>query len=126
MDNTEMEISELIESTIPGISVMQAVDEYFGSMDIYLEVLKEVINTDRNKQMEAAFERKDYKEYRVCVHTLKGILKSVGLFELADDMEALQKACDAGDTDFINNNHQKVVACLNDVINKCKSLNINA
>ncbi len=110
ISDEEAEKIRILETNVIGINVMDAIEKYAGSYDFYIDMLSGVLAADRMTKLIAAYMKKDYKEYRMEAHTLKGLTRSVGMYMLADAFEKLQKACDEGDYAYVDMHHEKVVS----------------
>lgn len=109
---------EVIESSVPGIKVLESIENYTGSLKLYLKLLDGVCKADRKDKMVEFFNTKDFQSYRVEAHTLKGMLRSVGLDNLSNELEALQKACDEENYNYVEENHERVISELSSVVDK--------
>lgn len=74
-----------------------------GSEVLYDRIVEEYCRCgeDKLKEIRDAYEREDWKDYTIKVHSLKSGSRQIGAMELGDMAEALEKAGDAGDTDTI-------------------------
>lgn len=108
-DVLDKEIVDKLEMCVPNINVSDAIEKYSGTLDFYLDMLSDVVKTSRIEKMETSLKNSDFTEYRLNAHTLKGLTRSVGLYDLANLFETLQKACDIEDYNYIEKNSFDIV-----------------
>jgi len=106
----ELEKIRIMEEGVTDLNVMDAIENYAGSFDFYLDILSGVITNDRVSKMIEAYEKKNYQDYRMEAHTLKGLTRSVGMYSLADSFEKLQKACDDKNYEYVDIHHEETVS----------------
>jgi len=109
MSQEETDYIKYMESSVPGLHVFDAIEQYAGTLEFYIEMLTGVFEANRMPKMIAAYKAGDFASYRMETHTLKGMVRSVGMYDLAKSFEMLQLACDNGDAEYINQNHGIVV-----------------
>lgn len=95
---------------------------YFGDdEDFYEEMLKDYAKSDRLDKLENFFAEKNWEQYKVAVHSQKGVSRTLGLLELGDKCEELQHAAEAKDEALIAAKHPIMIADLKkycDIINQ--------
>lgn len=123
LESDSATIKKLVNS-VPGLFVKDAIDKYAGTLDFYLEMLEEFCSSDRIEKLIEDYKREDYSSYRMNAHTLKGMSRAVGLYNLTSLFEDLQFACDREDYDFIKEHHNAAINEVNDVITNVVGLNI--
>ncbi len=85
--------------------------EYTGGRDKYLSSLKRFYAAyENNCSMLQKFQNAgEIENYKILVHALKSNSKMVGALELSASFEALEQAAEEGNTDYINENGEKIL-----------------
>lgn len=88
------------ESLWQSLSLMEineekALENMGGQRDLYKELLEYSLELEelRKKEINESFEKKDWHEYMIRVHALKGGMKSLGIEEIARIAQAQEFAC---------------------------------
>lgn len=85
--------------------------QYCGGMpDFYLDIINDYINGDKRDELSQQLADKDFDNYRIGVHSLKSSSRTIGANELSERAKSLEDACKSGDHDFIEKNHDAVMA----------------
>ena len=74
-----------------------------GSPELFAEIVEEYYRTGdkRLQDIQSAYDEEDWKSYTIRVHALKSASKQIGAMELGSMAEALEKAGNAEDLDYI-------------------------
>ncbi len=109
--------------------------EYFPELDIakglaycmdskafYLEIINDYIAERRDEGLGRALAAEDYKEYRMLVHSLKGLARTIGLTGLSEMAEKLQDAVDHDNIIYVKENND---AMINEYIRLLEKLSEN-
>ena len=84
--------------------------EFCGDMeDVYLDAMQEYVDGDNSTLLKEYADAKDYKNYRVQVHSLKSSSRMIGADELADKALALENAAKEENGEYIAQNNIPVV-----------------
>lgn len=100
---------EALQQWEPGLDIEKALEFCDRSQEFYLELLRNFGNDNRQKQLTKFYEERDWKNYTIVVHTLKGVSRTLGFEDLGDVAEILQKASEVEDVDTIQLNHQRMM-----------------
>jgi CheY-like chemotaxis protein len=100
---------------ILGIDIDMGLRNVNGSLNVYLDILKEFCRNveDITVQIRQAEKEKDNKLYANSMHALKGVSRSIGALELGNFAEFMEKAARNEDTGTIK---QRTVDLLGDVM----------
>ncbi len=90
------------------------------SEDIYKEVLESYTDTNRDKDIQNYFEKRDWDNYRVQVHALKSTSLTIGAEELSDLAKSIEMATRENDIKFIEEHHDDMVAMYVELLAKLK------
>ena len=90
-----------------GISTEDGLRYSAGDEDFYLEILNDYVNTHdaKKKEIEDAFKDNDLETYRIKVHALKSVSKTVGATDVFEKAKALEEAAKEENSDYIAGNH---------------------
>ncbi len=105
----EEKILVKIEQAFAGIGARKAIEEYAENVDFYVEMLRSVCHSNIITEMETSFDDRDWELYRIKVHAMKGILKSVGLEDLSEICQQLQSCCDENRFELVMENHAGIM-----------------
>ncbi len=75
----------------------------------YYEMLESYVRSSKAEETEKAFVEKDYKNYRIFVHSLKSTSMTIGADKLSEAAKMLENAAKEEDAEYINENHSKVM-----------------
>ncbi len=96
---------------IPGIDPELGIKNSGGSEETYravFEAFYESMESDHN-EMNMLFEKEDWKNYTVKVHSLKSTALLVGIKDLSEEARQLEMAGKSDDIDYIRSNHSAVM-----------------
>ena len=79
-----------------------------GDKDFYLEILKDYADSyeEKSRSLTSFYDKRDWKEYKILVHSLKTTSKTAGFKKLSELAKQLEDAAAACDADFIKDNHE--------------------
>ncbi len=86
--------------------------QYCGNMeDFYIDALKLYSETlpERVAALKDLYEKKDFANYEVQVHSLKSNSMTVGATDLSNMARELEAACKKGDIAFVDANHGRIL-----------------
>lgn len=78
---------------------------YGGDVDFYLEIVEAVLEADYSQKIQTFYEKEDWHNYQILVHSLKSSSKSIGAEELSAKALELETAAKTNDIDFIHAHH---------------------
>jgi len=81
-----------------------------GDTDFYKEILLSYCKGCKIEEMQKYSEEGDYENYRILVHALKSMSKSIGATELSEKARLLEEAAKNGDGYYIESHHLLVAA----------------
>ena len=107
----EKEDVRLKELEKAGISVKTGLGYAAGDEDFYLEILRDYAAAygDTENALVKSFEEKDWKNYEIKVHALKGTSKTIGAAGVSDKAKDLEYAAKDGNTAFIESEHESML-----------------
>ena len=93
-------------------------------VDFYKEAMKDFCEQVREylPQMETIFEQKDWKQYAVITHALKGNAKNIGAVAFSDLSLQHEKAAKEGNEAFILNEYSSYMETLHKLLEKVEKL----
>ena len=99
--------------------------QYCGNMeDFYLDALKVYSETlpERIAALTDLYEKKDFVNYEVQVHSLKSNSMTVGATDLSDMAKELEFACKKGDIDFVDSKHNRLLDMCAVILEECNKM----
>lgn len=100
---------EALQQWEPALDIEKALGFCGGSQEFYLELLRDFGNDNRQEQLAKFYEERDWKNYTVVVHALKGVSRTLGFEDLGDMAAILQKASEVEDVDTIQLKHPSMM-----------------
>ena len=92
-----------------------------GDEEIYREVLEGYLEEDRREELAKHYEAMDLPNYRVVAHAIKSTSLTIGATELSAKAKALEYAAADGDSGFIKENNDELVAMYTEILDKIKA-----
>ena len=101
-----------------GINVNSGMQYYGGDKTFYEELLIKFARDAKQKaeNLNAYYDKGDYKNYDILVHALKSTAKMIGADELSEKAKALEMAAKKMDGDFISQNHEELMSTYKEVV----------
>ncbi len=99
------EEEDFLSSFIPELDIKKGLSFCANSKAFYVEIIGDYIEEKKDEDLSSTFSQKDWKNYRILVHSLKGLSRTIGLTELSKKAENLQEALDKEDTAFALDHH---------------------
>lgn len=87
-----------------------------GNREFYLEMLREFAQDNQLDNMEKFFSEKDWKQYQVTVHAIKGTSLTFGFEEFSKEAKDMEMAVKGEDYAYVESNHEKLVTHYKQVI----------
>ena len=72
---------------------------------LYLEILSEYVLPERMQQIDEAYEKQNWNNYRVGVHSLKSTSKTIGAIKLSEMALSLETAAKQQNVEYIKEHH---------------------
>jgi len=99
-----------LDKGVPGINIKKGLLRFNGDKDAYLDVLRSYAkNTPPLLETAGEFNEDDLTDYTTTVHGIKGSSGGVCAEEVAGMAEALEKAAQAGDYDYIVTHNDSLI-----------------
>lgn len=92
-----------------GIDINKGIENCGGSIEFYAEIVDEFENEDKRGDLLKAYADKNWEEYEIAVHALKGLLRTIGAIAVGDVAETLQYAAEKKDVAVIDEKHEAFV-----------------
>ena len=103
--------NEIPYPEIPGVDIATAQKYSGGNIKIYKDMLATfAIEIDQRKKRAGEFEAaRDFINFTIEIHSLKGLARTLGMSELAEHMARMEQAGKEEDIDFIIANTEKLM-----------------
>ena len=104
-------VSESMEETAVTVSPDVSIDvekglKYcMGNKKFYRKMLNAFAQNEKSGNIEALFEDKDWDNYRIAVHSVKGNALTIGAVQLSEHAKALEFAAKENRISYIEDNH---------------------
>ena len=97
------DISE-IQRICPEINVKHAMNYCMSSKAFLFETMESYLEEDKSEVLKEGLKAVDRDTYRITVHSIKSMSKTIGADKISKDAELLEKAVKEGDTVYIEEN----------------------
>ena len=77
--------------------------------NLYREILLATVNADYQLPLNDFFEKKDWANYRIQIHSIKSVARSIGATDISEKAKALEDAAKAADEAYITEHHDTFV-----------------
>lgn len=98
-----------LKRVISDMNMDRAIQYCAGSEEFYMQCLKDYCNNGRKEIIERAYETKEWQRYKVEVHALKSVSRTLGFEGLGNIAEKMQTAVERQDIQYINENHERML-----------------
>ena len=89
-----------------------------GDMELYRDMVQMFRSESKLGEIEKFYKAKDWKNYRILVHSVKSTALSNGAVPLSEQAKALETAAKSDDEKYIEENHCGCAAAYKDMTNK--------
>ncbi len=76
-----------------------------GDVDLYLDILRMIYEAQNDVKLQGYYAAKDWKNYQILIHSIKGSSKSIGAEKLSYNALMLENAAKTQDYDYIMAQH---------------------
>ena len=87
-----------------------------GNRDFYLEMIREFAQDNQLDKLETYFTEKDWKQYRITVHALKGTSLTFGFENFSQEAKDMEMAVKSEDYTYVESNHERLITHYKQVI----------
>ena len=87
-----------------------------GNRDFYLEMIREFAQDNQLDKLETYFTEKDWKQYRITVHALKGTSLTFGFENFSQEAKDMEMAVKSEDYTYVESNHERMITHYKQVI----------
>jgi signal transduction histidine kinase/CheY-like chemotaxis protein/HPt (histidine-containing phosphotransfer) domain-containing protein len=114
--------SDIVRSVSGYLDTEEGIGYCMDSADMYTDILKDYADSSRRQLIIDAYDREDWKEYRVNVHALKSTSRTIGADSLSEKALKLEEAARDLNTEYIRANHAEMLAEYEELLGKLKVL----
>ncbi len=115
-----------LKSALSFLDVKAGIEFAANDEDFYKQILNTYMIEDKRPMMEKYFHEKDWSNYQITVHSLKGTSLTIGAPKLSEMAKSLEFAVKENRLDYINEHHYEVLMEYGDLLNKLKDAMENA
>jgi len=122
-DDNESGGSDLLEMIVEGLDIVKGVNRYSGDGEQYLRVMRSYMNSVRTV-LDAieVFDEDRLLDYEIKVHGIKGASLDIFAKDVGKEADALERAAQAGDVDFIRTHHTRFVLAARKLVSDLEEL----
>jgi len=95
---------------------------------LYVEILTAFVEDDKCDQLDNFYEKEEWTGYQIAIHTIKGLLKTVGALGMYEDALRLEQWTKEMEYDVLRQNHdyfskqyRELIEQIHDCIEQCKA-----
>ncbi len=127
VETSEIKTSELSQKSlrleklcrlIPEIDVKSGIAYCDGSEEFYIELLKDYPSDNKKAELQKLYHQKNWNDYKLAVHSLKSISKTLGFNATGNLAEKLQYASENRNIGYIDRNHPVLIENLSRITKK--------
>lgn len=122
--DTDIDLEEIEGIFIRGIDIKKVMEKHAGNLGEYLEILNlfYMDGLRKSQYLQELKEEKDYKNYRIEVHALKGAAGNIGAEELAGEAELLENAAAEENDSFLEEYHDELLEHYNALLQEIRQI----
>ncbi len=91
-----------------------------GDLDFYHQILTTYMNDDKRGQLNQFYQIKDWNNYRIVAHSIKGTSLTIGSQKVSEAAKGLEFAVKEGRYEYIDEHHDEVVKMYGELLEKLK------
>ena len=110
-----------LKKALPGLDIRKALHYCGGSEELYTDCLKQYVEKGRKGILQSCFEKEDWENYAIEVHSLKSTSRTLGMAWIGDDAELLQKAAEERNVSYIKAEHERFMSDVDYVLSKIEN-----
>ena len=120
----DVELKEIESIFIKGINIKSVMEKHAGNLNEYIDILDlfYVDGLRKEKYLQALKEEKDYENYRIEVHALKGAAGNIGAQDLSRQAQFLELAAAEGNEEFLIHNHDALIENYDSLLQEIKPI----
>lgn len=117
---TESPLTRL-KAAYPDIDADMGLRYCVDSWDFYREVMQEYVSGNKIDQLNELYDKKDYENYRIIVHSVKSNSMSIGAVKVSEMAKGLEFATRDNDAAYVEENHGKFIDQYTDLVQRLKT-----
>lgn len=106
---------------IPELDVQTGLN-YCMDKELYEEMLKEYMKSDKAVKIQQFFDKRDWDNYKIIIHALKSTSLSIGAISLSEEAKSLEMAAKDRDDTYILAHHQAAMDKYLDLLSRLKNI----
>ena len=91
-----------------------------GDFDFYKQILDKYVKDDKCESLEKFYQEKDWDNYRIIAHSIKGTSLTIGAPEVSEAAKGLEFAAKENRIEYIDEHHSEVKKEYSNLITKIK------
>ncbi|SDI05429.1 Signal transduction histidine kinase [Pseudobutyrivibrio sp. 49] len=91
-----------------------------GDLDFYHQILSTYMNDDKREQLNKLYQEKDWVNYRIVAHSIKGTSLTIGAPEVSEAAKGLEFAVKEQRYEYIDEHHDEVMKMYGELLEKLK------
>lgn len=115
-----MNFMEKVQEILPEIDIQTGLMYCGDDEELFEEVVGEFIDGDMTETIEEYFQNKNWKDYQIQVHAVKGTSLTIGAEKLHEEATDIEQSVKNGDTDFAMQHHEVFMNHYKDVLEGLK------
>ncbi len=91
-----------------------------GDKDFYRQILETYVSDDKGKTLEEFYQAKDWPNYQITAHSIKGTSLTIGAPEVSEAAKGLEFAIKEDRLEYIDEHHAEVVEMYEELVERIK------
>lgn len=111
-DDDSFTFSEVlkIRELCPELNMAAGMENCMDSKEFWLDTAAGFVEADRSQELCTAFEQKDWKLYRIIVHSMKSSAKTIGAELVSEHARLSELAAAEGNAEYIEKRHEEFIS----------------
>lgn len=115
-----MNFLEKVQDILPEIDIQTGLMYCGDDEELFEEVVGEFIDGEMTGSIEEYFQNKNWRDYQIQVHAVKGTSLTIGAEKLHGEATDIEQSVKNGDTDFAVKHHEAFMKHYKDVLEGLK------
>ena len=123
-EQTEVQQEQISDDSflqdVPEINVKLGMSYCMDTKLFYLEMLEEYLKADKRELIQEAYQKEDWENYRILVHSLKSLSLTIGAEQLSAQAKAMEAETKKQNTEYIGMHEEELIRAYTALLEKLR------
>lgn len=123
-EQTEVQQEQISDDSflqdVPEINVKLGMSYCMDTKSFYLEMLEEYLKADKRELIQEAYQKEDWENYRILVHSLKSLSLTIGAEQLSAQAKAMEAETKKQNTEYIGMHEEELIRAYTALLEKLR------